>query len=59
MRRAVNDLLDWHAVALPGGGRVGYQDILTAIRRSDIAGACCGWVDLYVFVEPRQAPLRP
>ena len=42
MRRAVNDLLDWHGVALPGGGRIGYRDILTAIHRSDIVGACCG-----------------
>lgn len=33
VRRAVNDLLDWHGAPLPGGGRIGYRDILTVVRR--------------------------
>ncbi|OBF98878.1 hypothetical protein [Mycolicibacter sinensis] len=39
MRRAVNDLLDWHGLPLPDGGRIGYQDILAKVHRSDLVSS--------------------
>lgn len=42
VRRAVNGLLDWRGAPLPDGGTIGYQDILTAIRKDNLVPSYCG-----------------